>query len=376
MANFNSGIYKSVNGGLNWQSVNSGLVTTQSRNVFQLLLTGNNLYAAAMDGIYKSTNAGISWEKKSSGIIIGGGSTFEYCNSIYELNGNLFTGAYTAIYRSTNGGESWIPANITGSAVLAKNFTYHNGILFAARESINTPYAYKSTDNGLNWSTAIGINYPTITFFSETGKIWAGTIHGAWLSTSDGTSWSNRSSGLPPDPYNSGFVRVNGVLISSVKFGGSGIFKTTNDGLNWIEISEGLPFLSSIEKLYVYNGKILAVTSAGLYQRNINEIITGIEPQAGNTPQSFALYQNYPNPFNPKTMIKFSIPSNVKSEMSNVKLIIFDVLGREIIILVNESLNPGEYEVEWDASNYPSGVYYYKLTSGNYFETRKMILIK
>ena len=90
----------------------------------------------------------------------------------------------------------------------------------------------------------------------------------------------------------------------------------------------------------------------------------------------FTLEQNYPNPFNPTTTIKYQLPSNVKGEMANVKLIIFDLLGSEVAELVNEKQKPGNYEVTWDASGYSSGVYFYKLSAGNYVETRKMILMK
>ena len=110
----------------------------------------------------------------------------------------------------------------------------------------------------------------------------------------------------------------------------------------------------------------------------------GIQPISNKIPISYELYQNYPNPFNPTTKIKFSIPSNVKSETSNVKLVVYNVLGKEAATLVNEKLSPGTYEVEWNGSNYPSGVYFYKLTisdpetsSGLIFnETKKMMLMK
>jgi hypothetical protein len=99
--------------------------------------------------------------------------------------------------------------------------------------------------------------------------------------------------------------------------------------------------------------------------------LVSINPVINSLPKAFTLYQNYPNPFNPTTVIKFQVPSS-----RFVKLTLFDILGREIAALVNEQLQPGAYEVKWDASNYPSGVYYYKLTSGDYTETKKLILIK
>jgi hypothetical protein len=107
----------------------------------------------------------------------------------------------------------------------------------------------------------------------------------------------------------------------------------------------------------------------------LNPIVQGTV-SGNNVPSEFKLYQNYPNPFNPVTKIRFDIPSNVKREKSNVKLVIFDVTGREIAVLVNQQIETGSYEVEWNASNYPSGVYFYKLTAGDYTETKKMILLK
>ncbi len=94
--------------------------------------------------------------------------------------------------------------------------------------------------------------------------------------------------------------------------------------------------------------------------------------------KEYVLYQNYPNPFNPTTKIKYSIPSNVKSEMPKVKLMVYDLLGREIATLVNEQKQAGEYEVEFDASKYglSSGVYFYQLNSGNYTATKKLIYLR
>jgi hypothetical protein len=113
-------------------------------------------------------------------------------------------------------------------------------------------------------------------------------------------------------------------------------------------------------------------------------MIVGLQNISSEIPKQFSLYQNYPNPFNPGTKIKFDIKAEGKSEkalqknggQANVKLIIYDALGREITTRVNEQLNPGTYEVEWDAGNSPSGVYFYKLEAKNFIQTKKMVLIK
>lgn len=88
-------------------------------------------------------------------------------------------------------------------------------------------------------------------------------------------------------------------------------------------------------------------------------------------PISYNLYQNYPNPFNPVTKIKFALPKT-----SQVKLIIYDLLGREVVTLVDEKLNPGIFNIDWNALNYASGVYFYKLTANDFVETKKLVLIK
>ncbi len=111
----------------------------------------------------------------------------------------------------------------------------------------------------------------------------------------------------------------------------------------------------------------------------------GVKTICDEIPQHFVLYQNYPNPFNPITKIKFSIPTPLSPPFAKggrtqsggfVTLKIYDILGREIVVLVNEKKQAGTYEVEWDASNYPSGIYFYRLTAGEYTECKKMVLIK
>ncbi len=97
----------------------------------------------------------------------------------------------------------------------------------------------------------------------------------------------------------------------------------------------------------------------------------GIEPISTIIPGKFSLEQNYPNPFNPETKIKFSVP-----QRSYVKLSIFDVTGKTVDKLVDESIDAGTYEVKWNATSKPSGVYFYRLETGEYSSTKKMIVVK
>jgi hypothetical protein len=99
--------------------------------------------------------------------------------------------------------------------------------------------------------------------------------------------------------------------------------------------------------------------------------IIGIANTGTEIPVDYLLYQNYPNPFNPSTRIKFDV-----SRSSFVSLKIFDVLGREVAILVNEDITPGTYKVDWDAAALPSGVYFCRLQTKSFNTARKMILLK
>ena len=91
-------------------------------------------------------------------------------------------------------------------------------------------------------------------------------------------------------------------------------------------------------------------------------------------PQSYSLGQNYPNPFNPATSIRFGIPNDSRNEYT--KIVIYDALGRETEVILNQKLTAGNYEINWNASAYPSGVYYYKIISGGFSDVRKMVLVK
>ena len=102
----------------------------------------------------------------------------------------------------------------------------------------------------------------------------------------------------------------------------------------------------------------------------------GINPIAGEIPVDFYLYSNYPNPFNPSTKIKFDVPKS-----SYVKLTVYDILGQEIKTLVDEKLSAGRYEVSWpaptgDGNGYTSGVYFYRLVTGDFVDVKRMILLK
>lgn len=131
-------------------------------------------------------------------------------------------------------------------------------------------------------------------------------------------------------------------------------------------------FNANPQGLQFYGG--LTVQDAQFYQAIAGTFMPiGIVKVNNFVPSSFKIYNNYPNPFNPSTKIRFDIPSGVND---NIKIEIFDELGKEIEIIVNEHLNSGSYEITWNAEKYPSGLYFYKISAGEFSETKKMILVK
>jgi hypothetical protein len=167
---------------------------------------------------------------------------------------------------------------------------------------------------------------------------------------------------------------------------GTGSFQPTGEPLydgvvsSWVQEKISLAnYLSSQFKVRFQFRTDGGVTRDGWYVDDIGILIYTIPTSSGDdavTVTKFELEQNYPNPFNPSTKIKFTIPSNVKRETSNVSLKVYDVLGNVVATLVNEEKPAGNYEIEFKASNLSSGIYYYRLVTGSFTDTKKMILLK
>jgi bacillopeptidase F (M6 metalloprotease family) len=167
---------------------------------------------------------------------------------------------------------------------------------------------------------------------------------------------------------------------------GVGSFQPTGepvyDGIisNWVEENISLAnYLSSEFKIRFQLESDGGVREDGWYVDDIGILIYTIPTSSqddAETVTQFELEQNYPNPFNPSTKIKYSIPSNLNRETSNVSLKVYDVLGNAVATLVNEQKPAGTYEVEFDASNLSSGIYFYRLAAGSRIQTKKLILLK
>lgn len=133
--------------------------------------------------------------------------------------------------------------------------------------------------------------------------------------------------------------------------------------------SQWSPSLSQITGAYgAYNFDTIGNTI--IYRRLISEMVN-VEKISNTIPSKFTLSQNYPNPFNSKTNIKLSVPI-----FGNVKLTVYDLHGKEVVSLINKNLNAGIYIINFGATDFISGIYFYKLETKNFTQTKKMIIIK
>ncbi|MCH8325347.1 MAG: T9SS type A sorting domain-containing protein [Bacteroidetes bacterium] len=126
-----------------------------------------------------------------------------------------------------------------------------------------------------------------------------------------------------------------------------------------------------MNSLAVSGTNIFAGTFGGVFTSTLSDIITDVKEISNSIPNNFVLSQNYPNPFNPSTNINFSVPLS-----SFVSVKVYDVLGKEVASLVNEELKAGSYKFNFNAKGLTSGVYFYRVTAGNFTQTKKMILLR
>jgi len=151
------------------------------------------------------------------------------------------------------------------------------------------------------------------------------------------------------------------------------------EGRLWINANTGNPatqtemqmVLSNLTELRIRGEYRTGPDTGDLDNVMLHGVTTSIDEQSNSIPEKFQLFQNYPNPFNPSTTIRYAV-----SDRQFVTLKIYDVLGNEIVVLVNEEKPSGNYEVEFNADEITSGIYFYRLQAGDFIETKKMILIK
>ena len=379
----------------------------------------NNLYGNYQIFYKRSTNAGLSWDVDQQ---LTNYSLTEEFPSVSASGTNVHIawndkrdGNYEIYYKhSTDNGINWSEdIRLTNNSLNSEYasisaFGQVVCVVWQERSSVDTEIYYKrSTDRGLSWGADLRLSSNNV-YTSKTPSISVSDMYVivVWedhrdgneeiyyrLSTDEGLNWgadnrltSNNYTSTTPS------VLVSGPSIHLTwddnRDGNKEIYYkcSTDWGLSW---GEDIRLTSNSSYSYfpsiAISGPFVQVVWND--SRDGNPEIYGKRNPTGNPnwikfisseiPNNFSLSQNYPNPFNPQTKIRFELPSLTRSKSSTpVKLVIYDLLGREVTTLVNEELKPGTYEVDWDGSNFSSGVYFYKIISNDFVETKKMVLMK
>ncbi|MFZ4622184.1 MAG: VPS10 domain-containing protein [Bacteroidota bacterium] len=390
VTSFSSGsastIYGAVGDSMLLRSTNDGITWEQIPNPFGKKITGKissdalgHVFIPSDNVVFISSNQGESWEYRSMPTIPGVpfGSL---------PNGYLFSGTYDGIYRSIDLGMSW--TKVLEYYDINDIVTFSNGTIFASTGHLTyyrtigfVPVGRMviSTDQGEHWAVTGDGDYEKLYQDGER-SVFVECLLGSgtpqpnilrYYSSGANQNWNSLNNiggvrSLTSDYYGNIFLANN-----------SGVFKWPVAGDTWYPVNSGLQTMD-VRSLYCSpSGYILSSTPDGIYRSKLLAPTPVRNSQNDHSdPVEYELSQNYPNPFNPSTTIEFVIPKPAETT-----LIIFDALGRKIATLFKGGLQTGIHSFTWngrndDATYAVSGIYFYRLQSGNYFQTKKMILLK
>jgi hypothetical protein len=361
-------IYKSTDNGDTWTLVfDNGLA-----NILYLACDSNNnvLAAYGSSGVLKSTNGGINWSLIP-------GSTFgsNTVNSVsFGKPGHIYVGVTGGgIYRSTDGGVTFPDIALSGVNIVTIHVDRYNydRVLVSASSTTNNGI-FLSTDAGATYSSNLTPDINSWAFIQKTATEFysVGTSSGypVLKSTNGGLNWTTISNFTAAK--RGGCVDPAGNIYAS---GNGGAFKSTNNGVSFVNFNFTISANHSLS-----NGNRIFVATSGSSNGGIwiytDTTLTGLTKLNTSIPGEYTLEQNYPNPFNSMTNVKFKMP-----ESGIAAINIYDVSGRLVKKLLNENLQPGEYNYNFNADDLTSGLYFYRLIingSNSFSMTRKMILLK
>jgi len=407
-----------------WNAISSPVSKTLTKCFFINSSTG---WISGDSGtIIRTTNSGNNWVIQNSG-------TSNNIEDIFFLNerlgwaltyqvfpdSNEFPG--TEILTTTNGGNNWLSSMFPDTNMFMKSVYYLDslkgflgGISAAIVMTTNAGFSWRYTDTDSSLLFILPV-FKIDFYDNNLGYACGGfrDISGiTWVTTNGGFNWKGTI--LAPEPFFDLTILNNQKTICAggdLEYGSS-IARTTDQGANWFYDTLGVFGLatgidnrtpSEIWMATSYAEKFIYSLDTGItwtaletpdnsaifdldftdttygFACGVNGVILKYDRTKSSlnnnndllADRGFNLYQNYPNPFNPKTVIRYSL-----SETRFTSIKIYNVLGHEVAALVSEKQNPGSYKVEFDGTNLPSGIYYYKITSGKYSAIKRMVLIK
>lgn len=343
-------------------------------NVEAVTITPSDyLYAATRDdGLYKSTDLGNNWSLTNLTI-----DTLMPVYNVLAINDDtLFAATFYNLRRSFDGGENWNVLPI-GTEEYARGLFVNNEILWLMGYVSGYKF-YKTSDFGNSfdllysgYSSSNAVNKPISALNNEYIflAMRGNNPNGILRSTDGGETWEQvLFRRVATVLTNTDGLILTGSTVASI-YDTNKIYLSNNYGNSWDSLAQPTKWGIYITDMVKDKAKkyFFGTSGDGLYEI---EIITGVEEQWAQIFHS-NLFQNFPNPFNPKTSIQYSV-----SGRQFISLKVYDLLGSEVATLVNEEKQAGNYEIEFDASNLTSGIYFYQMKTGELTHTKKMILLK
>ena len=381
------GVYVTADSGMPWFSKGPA-----GQFSFDIIRSHQYILSASKSGVHRSSDNGSTWS------LANGSPSFSETGQgigahIFVKNSSyVFAIAWNkGMFRSGDDGLTWQQVYVGQTAVGSPDYGASATCMGVIGERIffgaayPYPYGlYSSSDNGSTWvgselpKRSDGITSSLLFFYNDNGRLLAGGFSGIYESSDLGNSWTllyNNLIGTHGEMLGVGTFRdvvsYNHALIAAIE--SKSIYISFDDGRSWKSYSEGLSSDWIFVALAIKPPNIWAISRflGNAYRRSLAEIVTEVEHKSDILPTDYALQQNFPNPFNPSTAIQYRL-----ARATHATLHVYNTLGQTVATLVDGKQNPGAYDVRWDGSGVPSGVYYYRLRAGEFTGTRSMILLK
>ncbi len=361
VAGTDAGVFLSTDAGESWAS--TGLDTS---NVSNFVFFNDDLYAATYeDGIFFLDDAQSSWTPVNNGL-----ENLRVGDLVVDQNGVFIANTVLgAVYRSTDAGTTWeasIDSGLNNPFVPSLAVDDNNAIFAGTDDGV-----LRSFDDGTTWefvNNGLG-NLHVESLLLGREVLFAGTDAGLYRTFDEGENWEDAHT----DTFSEANVRALVANSNNAIFAGThdeGVFRSLDNGTSWDPLNDGLTNLDIASMAITPEGTMFAGTvGGGVFRRDAaTDVSNELESVV---PNEYQLAGNYPNPFAGTTTIRFALP-----EPAEIKLTLYDITGRALSVLASGSKQAGWHEIAFDASDLPSGVYFYDLRAGDFAAVDRLVLTK